>query len=508
MGNSKTRRRKGRKTEPSTWGITAAVMAVVGLLWFFLPHRAIVLLSGALCALSALAIIVAIKGKENPRIASWGLSFGLVGGLVSFMGFTFTVSAYSFQNCDKLTTLELPATVTLIDSYAFYDCDGLKTVTMGNNVTTMGNSVFEHCDILEDVTLSLNLGKIPEYAFKECAQLTQIVIPYYCVSIGDYAFNRSPRLVKVVTYAGLGSIGEEAFSYPNLTVFYGVAGSYTQDWCEANGFQFVANSVPASAVTLPLEELYLAKHETFTLVPYIEPEDFADAIVYKSSNNAVVTVDAEGNLIAQDTCGTATVKVTVGKVSDSIKVHVIDEVSRITLNETKLNLQITGQQAESFQLVMQTVPEGVPLEGVTWTTSDSNVATVTDGLVQAVAPGKATITVEILTKNGSTHTADCEVEVVLGGVIQKLVLNKTALTLADTETFQLSASIEPEDCANNPILWSSSDETVATVDSNGVVYAVAAGNTQIYVETPSGGLQICAVTVNDSGSTIDSSGFL
>ena len=96
MGNNKTRRRKGRKTEPSTWGITAAVMAVVGLLWFFLPHRAIVLLSGALCALSALAIIVAIKGKENPRIASWGLSFGLISGLVSFMGFTFTVSAYSF----------------------------------------------------------------------------------------------------------------------------------------------------------------------------------------------------------------------------------------------------------------------------------------------------------------------------------------------------------------------------------------------------------------------------
>ena len=96
MGNNKTRRRKGRKTEPSTWGITAAVMAVVGLLWFFLPHRAIVLSSGALYALSALAIIVAIKGKENPRIASWGLSFGLVGGLVSFMGFTFTVSAYSF----------------------------------------------------------------------------------------------------------------------------------------------------------------------------------------------------------------------------------------------------------------------------------------------------------------------------------------------------------------------------------------------------------------------------
>ena len=96
MANNKTRRRKGRKTEPSVWGITVAVMAVVCVAGFFLPHRAIVLLSGALCALSVGAIIVAVKGKENPRIASWGLSFGFGGGLVSFMGFAYTVSAYSF----------------------------------------------------------------------------------------------------------------------------------------------------------------------------------------------------------------------------------------------------------------------------------------------------------------------------------------------------------------------------------------------------------------------------
>ncbi len=95
MGNNETRRRKGRKTEPSTWGITAAVMAVVCVPGFFLPHRAIVLLSGGLGILSVVAVAAAFKWRET-RIASWGLSFGLVGGLVSFMGFTFTVSAYSF----------------------------------------------------------------------------------------------------------------------------------------------------------------------------------------------------------------------------------------------------------------------------------------------------------------------------------------------------------------------------------------------------------------------------
>lgn len=95
MGNNKTRRRKGRKTEPSTWGITAAVMAVVGLLWFFLPHRAIVLLSGGLGILSVVAVVAAFKWRET-RIATWGVAFGFFGVLLSFIGLGFTVSAYSF----------------------------------------------------------------------------------------------------------------------------------------------------------------------------------------------------------------------------------------------------------------------------------------------------------------------------------------------------------------------------------------------------------------------------
>ena len=98
MAKMKTKRSKGRKTEPATWGITAAVMVVACVVGSFLPHRAIVLLSGALCALSVFAVVVAIKGKEaeNSRLVSWGVSFGVIGGLVSFMGLSSTVSAYSF----------------------------------------------------------------------------------------------------------------------------------------------------------------------------------------------------------------------------------------------------------------------------------------------------------------------------------------------------------------------------------------------------------------------------
>ena len=87
-----------RKADLSTWGIAAAVMVVACVVGIFLPHRAIVLLSGGLCALSVCAVVVAFKGKEkeNSRLVSWGVSFAVIGGLVSFMGLGFTVRAYSF----------------------------------------------------------------------------------------------------------------------------------------------------------------------------------------------------------------------------------------------------------------------------------------------------------------------------------------------------------------------------------------------------------------------------
>lgn len=88
-------RRLRSKADPSDWVIAIAVMAVACVLGIILPHRVTVLLSAVLCALSVFAIVAAFKGKET-RLASWGVSFGVSGGLVSLMGFVYTANSYSF----------------------------------------------------------------------------------------------------------------------------------------------------------------------------------------------------------------------------------------------------------------------------------------------------------------------------------------------------------------------------------------------------------------------------
>ena len=74
-------------------------------------------------------------------------------------------------------------------------------------------------------------------------------------------------------------------------------------------------------------------------------------------------------------------------------------------------------------------------------------------------------------------------------------LNSLSLTLTEGESVTLSASVQPSDATNKNVTWSSSDETVASVNS-GVVTALKQGSTKITVKTEDGGkTATCSVVV-------------
>ena len=79
-----------------TWIIAIVGIALICMLGALLPHRLLVLLSGGLLLLSILSIVVAIKGKGNSRVVSWGLGIAFGSGLAAFVGFVYAVTAYSF----------------------------------------------------------------------------------------------------------------------------------------------------------------------------------------------------------------------------------------------------------------------------------------------------------------------------------------------------------------------------------------------------------------------------
>ncbi len=88
-----------------------------------------------------------------------------------------------------------------------------------------------------------------------------------------------------------------------------------------------------------------------------------------------------------------------------------------------------------------------------------------------------------------------------GAVVQSIQLSKTSLILKIEETFQLGASVFPSYATNPEIFWSSSDASIATVGSDGLITAVSKGTVGIVGESKTGDVKaICTVTVLDPTS--------
>ncbi|MDE5685599.1 MAG: Ig-like domain-containing protein [Paramuribaculum sp.] len=152
----------------------------------------------------------------------------------------------------------------------------------------------------------------------------------------------------------------------------------------------------------------------------------------------------------------------------------------IELSQSEIKLT-AGQTAQ----VTATVENAADDSLIEWESADETVATVDqNGEITAVNPGTTTITAKC-----NDASASCEVTVVPPTTI---ALSQNELTLKIDETAQLTATAENAD--NNPVEWTSSDETIATVDATGLVSALAAGQATITAAC-NGATATCEVTV-------------
>ncbi|URZ08163.1 Ig-like domain-containing protein [Clostridium felsineum] len=175
--------------------------------------------------------------------------------------------------------------------------------------------------------------------------------------------------------------------------------------------------------------------------------------------------------------------------------YLIQLDKNLTLNKTS-ELLTVGQTDTLEQTI---IPDNAPDKSVTWTSSDSSVATVdASGKVTAVKAGSANIIAT--TNDGSNLTSSCAITV--KDPDTTISLNKTTdnLTVGTADT--LNASVSPDNAASKGIAWTSSDPSIATVDASGKVTAVKAGSATITATTYDGKISSCAVTVKDPDTAI------
>ena len=233
-----------------------------------------------------------------------------------------------------------------------------------------------------------------------------------------------------------------------------------------------------SAITLLLGSPSATHAVAYQITPanVLEP-----GVQWTSSDPAIVSVDADGTLVAvaSGSC-TVTGKAvdTANEVADvTLAVNVEVGVSGITLSETA----ITGYVGKSAKLAATVLPEDAANKTIVWTSSDETVATVAaSGSVKFLKPGEVTITCSAA--DGGGTSAQCVISSVQG--TKKVVLDKKNVQLilgskASAAQTDLTYTLTPEDTSFRDVTWMSSDETCATVDSNGKVTALKAGEVTI-----------------------------
>ncbi len=235
--------------------------------------------------------------------------------------------------------------------------------------------------------------------------------------------------------------------------------------------------------------------DTGKLKAKVFPDDATDKTVsWKSSKKSVVTVSSSGTIVAQGP-GTATITVTSsdGGYKDTCKVTVIQPVKGIAFSKSTYNYYI-GQQ-DPLKLVF--TPSDASNKNVKWASSNKSVARVSsDGTVTGIKKGTCKITVK--TEDGG-YKATCTVKVNKKVDVTGVKLNKKSLTVEKGDTATLKATVSPSNASVQSVKWSTSDKSIATVNSKGVVTGKKGGTVTITCKTSDQGKKAtCKVTVHES----------
>jgi len=266
------------------------------------------------------------------------------------------------------------------------------------------------------------------------------------------------------------------------------------------------NIIHVTSIELDSKKIFLYPDQSYKLTATVLPEDATNKnVTWSSLKPSIAIVDQNGNVTAKSP-GDVEIAVTTedGWHTAVCEVVVWDiPVTGVTLDKDKLELD----QGTTAQLKATVLPENATNKNVTWSSSDESIATVDqNGNVIAKNPGTATITVT--TEDGS-KTDTCEVIVTENTIhVTSVTLDKDKLELVQGKNTQLKATVLPENATNKNVTWSSSDESITTVDQNGNVTAKNPGTATIHVTTDDGGYTAyCVVTVSAkipvTGVTLD-----
>ena len=259
-----------------------------------------------------------------------------------------------------------------------------------------------------------------------------------------------------------------------------------------------AASGKAKSIALDHSTYTLKKGSKVRLKATITPKKARDKkVTWSSSKRSVASVNSKG-VVKGRKKGSATITAAVKGTSlkASCKIKVGAPVAKITLNRSKINLKI----GEATTVKASVSPKKAANKAVTYKSSKPAVASVnTKGKITAKKEGVARITVKA--KDGSGKKATATVTVKKADIaVEAVKVTAERSVIKVGETISASAQIIPSDASMKKVNWSSSDPSVATVDSNGKITGVHEGTVIITASAANGRMGSVKINVAAAGT--------
>ena len=356
----------------------------------------------------------------------------------------------TFATRKYLVSVELPSSLRSISSFAFVDCDSLDHITIPAGVTEIADGALSFCSNLKSINVDIGNSHYSSYNgtlySKDKSHLIQynvaqdsedIVILPSVLYIHDYAFNDCKNLKTVRFHEGVRTVGNNAFNgCSNLTFVVIPQGMQSIGACA------FYNCPLLPSVTLPKS------------IESIGTYAFGYSDMLKRNSNFYLRgyASTEAERYAAE-CGLKFIK--VFEVVAPASIEWADGSSSHTLSvgdslELSVNVLPSEEDAE--------LGKDVTDKSVRWSTSDTTVATVANGIVRGVSVGKATITAT--TSDGKCSTS-CTVSTVIP--VTAIEIDQPSISVKPGNVVNLSATLEPANTTSRSLVWTSSDPSIAQI---------------------------------------------
>ena len=426
-----------------------------------------------------------------------------------------------FSGCTSLTDVIIGKNVEYIGKECFMNCTSLKNINIPDSVKYIARRCFRECTFLENISIPYKIKNISQEMFFGCKSLKDVQLPQGLICIEKGAFFGTavknlvlPNKVLKIGFQAFAGIDDLNITLPNSIYYidkafdnyyeYDVEAYYYYDYyyedyyyyelkgfinlnCYPNSYvssyasdnnipYTILSDRPCTQFSFDKATMYLSEGERNYISYTINPSDTTDYIKWESSDDSIASVNPVGEVLAKKKGSVTIFATTTSGTRTSFNLVVNNKPDKILFSEKEKFIKV-GEKFTLQPTAFDNTGERTDVL-IEYISSDESIAIVDDaGNVTGLKVGEATITASAgdLSASYIVKIVDADTPVKISFLNSKVnLIEDGTLTLLPTVL-----NIDDEVIINGKVIYTSSDERVAKIDSEGNISGLSAGTVNI-----------------------------